>query len=115
MGIHVERELLITDLPREAIRDCHHQGACDSDVEYWQQELDFTVDRENAIQCLTGYGAWDDLESWDDVRLAQTVLWLACGSFSEYMTECEAAGIDPFGERPEDFDPCCGSDLFCLE
>jgi len=113
--MHVDHVLYITDLPRECIADCSASGSVDDAVAHWLRELSFTVDRERAIRCLQGYGAWDDLATDTDEQLAARVLWLACGDFSEFITYAESAGVDPFGERPDDFDPPCGSDLFCLE
>lgn len=115
--MHVEHYLCLTDLPPECIADCAHSGRCDDDVAHWMAELSFTVDRARAIRCLKGYGAWDDeeLAASSDDELAARVLWLACGDFSEFITYAEDAGIDPFAERPEDFDPPSGSDVFCLE
>jgi hypothetical protein len=73
---------LIKPLPKEAINDCHHPGPCDSDVESWQEELDFMADRDQMINYLKPYGAWDDeeLAAKTDQELAQIVLWLAAGA-----------------------------------
>ncbi len=98
--MHIEHMLEIGDIPDECVRDCSGPGPADGAVHHWAEVLDFTVNRENAILCLTGYGAWDDLASWDDKRLAETVLWLACGDFREWD------GTD---------DSPCGSNIFCLE
>ena len=113
--MHVDRELLITDVPREAIMECSAPGQVDEDVTYWREQLNLTVNRERAIECLAGYGAWerDDLNGRTDDDLAEIVLWLACGNFAEYITECEADGLDPFdGEYHESN---CGSDTFVLD
>ncbi len=93
-------EFLISDIPQECIEDCSGPGSVDAAVNYWRKELNFQVDRKNALNCLDGYGAWDDLDTWDDNRLAETVLWLACGDFSAWD------GTE---------DSACGSDLFVLE
>src|SRR5690349_20490583 len=108
--MHIKDVLFLTELPAECIADCSHSGACDNDVAHWLKELDFTVDRERAIKCLQGYGAWDDLEPTDDETLASRVFWLACGDFSEFITHCEDAGIDPRGDRSALFDPPASSD-----
>lgn len=118
MSIHVTSYICIDQLPRECIEDCTAGGQdATGPVAHWREELDFTVDREAATSCLAGYGAWEreEMAEWDDDRLAETVLWLACGDFSEYITGCEDADTDPFGERPDDFFPACGSDIFTLE
>lgn len=111
----------ITDLPRECIDDCSTPGqAADEPVGHWRRDpvvgalLD-GLDDDAMRECLRAYGAWDDEELADDEQNRQRVLWLACGDFSEYIAECEDAGVDPFGECPEDFEPGCGSDIFCLE
>lgn len=97
--MHIECEILRGDLPDDCVADCSAPGQDASDaVSYWRRRLDLTVNRDRAIRCLTGYGAWDDLETWDDARLAETVLWLACANFSEF-----------------DVNPGGGSDVFCLE
>ena len=69
-----------------------------------------------AICCLYGYGAWEpaELEEATDRELATKILWLACGNFSEWYTEADAAGVTP-DNIPDDFHPNCGSDIFCLE
>ena len=101
--LHVDRELTIDDLPKDCIEDCTWPG-CDAApaCQHWRQELGFTVDRERAIGCLADYGAWerDELAASSDEDLAEKVLWLACGSFSEWDGTEDCA---------------CGSDIFVLE
>jgi hypothetical protein len=115
------REILITDLPLDCIMDCSTPGqAADDDVYFWRRDpavakiLD-ALNSDTVRRGLKGYGAWDEDELADDEQNRHRVLWLACGNFREYIEECKEQGIDPFGERPEDFDPSCGSDLFTLE
>lgn len=98
--LHVERELLIEDIPQECIEDCTWPG-CDAApaCQHWREVLGLTVDRENAIRCLEGYGAWEreELEASKDEDLAEKVLWLACGAFSEWDgTEDSSSGSDIF-------------------
>jgi len=103
MPIHVDRELMIEQIPTECIEDCSRGGVDAAPaVQHWRQTLGFTVDRERAIECLTGYGAWArvDLEATSDEDLADKILWLACGSFQEW---------DGTEDSP------CGSDIFYLE
>jgi hypothetical protein len=113
--------IYIEDLPRECIENCGTgPGDKSAAVDFWLSQpavaaLMRSLDPNAARQCLKGYGAWDETELADDGRNLERVLWLACGDFAEYISECKDAGIDPFGERPEDFDPHCGSDIFCLE
>ena len=80
-----EHGYLIRQIPKEAIADCAHPGPCDTDVDYWQRELDFTAPREQMIEYLEPYGAWakDELDSKTDDELAQMVLWLAAGDIKE--------------------------------
>lgn len=116
--MHVDYDLTIEELPRDCVDECSAPGPADNAVDYWRVHLGFTVNRERAIRCLQGYGAWsaEELSASSNDELAARVLWLACGSFNEYATEAKCAGFDPWtDERPEDFDPNCGSDLFCLE
>lgn len=118
MSIHVSYDLTINQIPRECIKDCSQPGPADATVAYWREQLGFTVDRDRAVRCLKGYGAWDgeELAAMSDEDIAEIILWLACGNFSEYATEAADAGFDGYtGARPDDFDPSCGSDLFVLE
>ena len=113
--------ILITDLPRECIEDCGMGGgAKDAAVEHWIRDARVkpvieALPADAMRQCLEGYGAWEEDELLDDDLSRERILWLACGTFAEYIRECEEKGIDPFGDRPDDFDPNCGSDLFSLE
>ncbi len=91
---HFTHVIDVNDIPREAIEDCTVGGQDASDpVTHWVATLDFTVDRDAAIKCLRGYGAWDqaELDDMDDTDIAERVFWLACGTFNE------------------------GDDIFCLE
>lgn len=105
--------MTIDELPRECVEDCSATGSVDHAVEYWCNRLQFTVDREAAIRCLKGYGAWDDLAETDDETLAQRVLWLACNDFNEFITYCEREGLNPY--LAEAFSTPAGSDIFVLE
>ena len=118
MGLHVNYDLAIQQLPRECVEDCSRPGPADAAVQHWREVLGFTVDRERATACILGYGAWDadDLAAKSDEDIADIVLWLACGNFSEYAVEAADAGFDPYAvERPEAFEPNCGCDIFVLE
>jgi hypothetical protein len=81
---------LIRDIPDEALRDCHHQGACDAEVEYWQSELDFMAPRQMMIDYLSPFGGWDidELNEKTDDELAQIVLWIASGDYAENGEWC---------------------------
>jgi len=76
------------ELPEEAIAECSAQGQCDEAVSYWRKKLAFTVSREYAISGLRRYGAWsqEELQAKSDEDLAETILWIACGSFSDGET-----------------------------
>jgi hypothetical protein len=117
MSLHVEHSLSIDDLPLECIKDCSSPGRVDDAVAFWRETLNFTVDRGRAIEHLSGYGSWTarELEESDDDEIADRILWLACGDFSEYVICCERENVDPFGQRPDDFDPSSGSDVFFLD
>lgn len=100
--MHVTYDLSIDDLPRECIEDCSAPGPVDEAVAYWRERLEFTVDRERAIRCLEGYGAWEraQLEADTPETLAERVLWLACCAFNEWDGTPESSS---------------GSDIFVLE
>ena len=72
-------------IPNQAVADCTGPGPTDEAVAYWQNYLGFNVPRNLAIPYLTELGAWDrdELNAWDDTRIAQTVLWVACGDIKE--------------------------------
>lgn len=86
MAIHVWSELLISELPEDCIAECSASGQVAGMVAYWCEKLEFTVDRENATKYLSGFGAWDaeELASLSAEDIAEKVLWLACGTFSEW-------------------------------
>jgi len=105
--------LEFNDLPRECIDDCSHSGSCDADVQHWRKSLNFSVNREMAMRYLISTGGWDkdDLRDHSDEDLAEKILWLACGTFKDYLAECESKELDPL-ESPE---TNCGSSFFTLE
>lgn len=97
--MHIDREMVITDLPEECIKECSASGPVDDAVDFWITELDFTVDRENAVEYLSGYGAWStkELKALSDREVAEKILWLACSDFSEWGgTESSNCGSDYF-------------------
>lgn len=98
MSIHVDYDLDISEVPAECIRDCSSSGDVSDAVSYWREELDFSVNRENAIACLSGYGAWEDdeLAAMTDDDIAERILWIACCNFSEQRHwEAENPGQPP--------------------
>jgi hypothetical protein len=102
----------INDLSRECIEGCSHSGQCFSDVEFWRRKLNFRVNKESAIRYLSQTGGWtlEELNEHTNDGLANKILWLACGEFSEYIFECEAKNIDPF--KNTDYQSNCGSSWF---
>lgn len=83
--MHIDWIIEPGDLPPDCIAECSHSGQCEDEVRFWRHKLNLTVDREKSIQCLSGFGAWEDneLTAWSDERLAETILWLACGTFKD--------------------------------
>lgn len=109
MTLHVYYCLDMDQLPAECIADCSRPGSADKAVAHWRETLGFTVDRDRALHCLKGYGAWDNLAEDSDESLAERVLWLACGNFKEFQTWQTRNPDRP----PEEAD--AGSAVFCLE
>ena len=72
-------------LPEDCVSDCSHAGACDDDVAYWRERLDFTVPRDRAIAYLREFGAWtrEELAAKTDDELAEIILWSACCDIRE--------------------------------
>ncbi len=107
-GLHIDYVFDIDDLPEdirdECISDCSGQGDVSQAVEYWREKLNFTVNRNKAIQCLAGYGSWSrsELAKSTDEQLADRILWLACCNFNEW-------------DGNEDGESASGSPQFVLE
>jgi len=72
-------------LPLEAIKDCSHQGQCDTEVEYWQEKLKLDLDRENMIKELLEYGAWTEteLKEHSNTDLEQKIIWISACNIVE--------------------------------
>jgi hypothetical protein len=109
--MHINHTLYIEDLPRDCIEDCSAIGDVLEVVTYWREKLNFSVDRESAVACLKGYGAWDDeqLAASSNDEIANRILWLACCDFSEYNKWCER------NPNKSPLDAAYGSDTFVLE
>ena len=111
MSLHVSYSLDIEELPRECIQDCSSSGDVSEVVTDWRKKLGFTVDRDKAIQCLEGYGAWEreEMEKETNETIAERILWLASGNFREFLVWKE--------RNPEktDENAGCGSTVFVLE
>lgn len=74
------------ELPRQALEDCHHQGACDADVEHWQPLIDWRSQSMSAADIrneLREYGAWDDEELNNEIENQKRILWIAAGDWQE--------------------------------
>ena len=74
------------ELPVEALEDCHHQGRCDDDVEFWVDRIDWESQNMTSAQIrseLEGHGAWDETELADDDANRERILWIAAGDYQE--------------------------------
>ena len=71
------------ELPQDCVDDCSGSGDATAMVQHWIEELDFKVNREQAIKYLAEFGAWDTLETDTDQEITERVLWIACGDISE--------------------------------
>lgn len=80
------------EMPDEAVADCHHQGACDDDVEYWEKKIDLSHIPASKIRAeLKEYGAWDDDELADETVNRQRIIWIAAGNIQDEANESEAS------------------------
>lgn len=73
-------------MPGQAVLDCHHQGACDEDVEYWlpkAREWLKDVSDEDLNAALKEYGAWDEEEREDRDDNIRRLIWIAAGDIQE--------------------------------
>ena len=78
-------------LPADCVGDCHHQGACDADVEHWQGRVDLSGIPDEALAAeLQGYGAWSAEELADRQANERRILWIAAGDIQD-GEEWEAA------------------------
>jgi hypothetical protein len=81
---YTNMHMMPLEIPAEAIADCSHSGACDADVAFWAERIDFSgLDPENLKCELAEYGAWDAEELADHEMNCQRMLWLACGDIQE--------------------------------
>jgi len=71
------------ELPQDCVDDCSCSGDNTAMVKDWVEQLDFQVPREQAIEYLSKFGAWDDLENDSQADLNERCLWIACGDISE--------------------------------
>lgn len=75
------------ELPNEAVRDCHHRGACDADVDFWEPRIEIKVAPDLIKAELAEYGAWDESELQDEKQNKKRLIWLAAAQIQE--EECE--------------------------
>jgi len=114
--MYVDSILTIEDVPVEAINDLTVPGVDAAPAaQHWREVLSFSVNRENAVECLTKFGAWNraELKNKSDNELSEIVLWLACGSFKDRLNDIENGNYhtNEFGE----VETPGGSDIFPLE
>jgi hypothetical protein len=83
------------ELPAEAVTDCSHSGACDSDVAHWAPKIERPADcTPEALRAeLREYGAWDSEELADDAANWERIVWLAAGNIRD---ELVMADSNPF-------------------
>ena len=70
-------------LSQEAVDACSHSGDCAADVAYWVDKVEWLASREQLVEHLVEYGAWEDLNEVDLDTLRERALWLAAGEISE--------------------------------
>ena len=73
--------------PADCIESCSASGSVDDAVEYWVNKLflaeTIAASRDLAVRYLQEFGAWDDLDTATDERLACRILWIACCDIRE--------------------------------
>lgn len=76
----------------QAVIDCSHSGACDSDVAHWAPRVAEQVQKDNfrrkptpaKIRAeLAEYGGWSDEELQDDARNWERIIWCAAHNIRE--------------------------------
>ena len=75
----------IGSFPKKCVEECAASGDCTDAVQFWQNKLDFTVPRENAMAYLIRSGGWsfEELHALNDTEIAEKILWMACGEIKE--------------------------------
>ena len=84
MSIHLVHKLDRSALSAECIADCCTPGKDRAArISRWRLELDFTVDRVNAVHFLSQYSAWstERLSTMTDAEVADDILWNAACCF----------------------------------
>lgn len=72
-------------MPDEAVSSCHHQGACDDDVEYWAIRVPRPerCTAEALAAELKEHGTWDAEELSDDAANWRRILWIGAGDIQD--------------------------------
>lgn len=76
-------------LPVEALEQCHHQGRCDDDVEYWEKQIDWDSQNMDAEAIRKEVSDWSEWDVSDDRENRLRILWLAAGNWQEDQFELE--------------------------
>lgn len=71
------------DMPAEAVNQCSHHGACDDDVDFWQDRIAINAPPDQIRAELKEYGAWTQEELNDNQANKRRLLWLAAGNIQE--------------------------------
>ena len=74
------------ELPVEALEDCHHQGRCDDDVEFWVKRISWktqSMTDSHILSELYEHGAWTDSELRDEKANRRRILWIAAGDYQD--------------------------------
>ncbi len=74
---------LIVRMPRAAMEECSMSGACDAAVAYWEPRVDWVADAARLRSFLRECGAWDDLDTAEEVTLRERALWVAANDAAE--------------------------------
>jgi len=75
-------------LPKECMRDCSSQGACDEAVSFWLKnrkvrESIMQVPTDELAAILREVGAWDTDELSDDESNRERILWIVACDMKE--------------------------------
>ena len=75
---------ILETIPEEAVEDCSQPGVdAYPYVIRWIEELEFKVPEDLTRAYLDEFGAWEDLETADQLTLASRVFWIACNDMQE--------------------------------
>jgi len=73
----------IVTAPVECLSDCSSQGSCDDAVAFWvvSNRLEWHATDDELRATLRECGAWDDLETADQLTLRSRALWTCAGDW----------------------------------